>query len=57
MKTWNLFLTVLSLVMLLGIGIPYITFVRKYGLLNSICDTNYRLGFEGEIEDGRNTMV
>lgn len=38
LKYWNLFLALLSICMLFGMGIPLIEFTWKYGLIESMCD-------------------
>jgi elongation of very long chain fatty acids protein 6 len=43
LKYWNLFLALLSMCMLLGMGIPLIEFVLKHGLEEAICDSQHRL--------------
>lgn len=37
---WNLFLSVISLVMLLGVGIPFFADIQERGLSASMCDAN-----------------
>ena len=42
LKYWNLFLALLSLCMLLGMGIPLLQFSFQYGLEEAICDGKHR---------------
>jgi hypothetical protein len=41
MASWNLFLSVLSLVMLLGVATSYYNVIKKRGILESLCDTHH----------------
>jgi len=47
MKAWNLFLSVLSLGMCLGIGIPLWQFYQRWGLWQAICDEHSRFATPG----------
>ena len=42
LKYWNLFLAVLSLCMLLGMGLPLLHFSWQFGLEEAICDGRHR---------------
>jgi hypothetical protein len=39
---WNLFLSLLSVAIFFGAGIPYYQKVQQYGMMEMICDSKYR---------------
>lgn len=43
MASWNLFLSIVSAFMVLGIVVPYSTILRERGLLGGLCDTVHDL--------------
>jgi hypothetical protein len=43
MKYWNLFLSLFSLTMLIGVGVPYYNLVKKHGLFTIFCDPGFVL--------------
>ncbi len=42
-KYWNLFLSVLSVFMFLGIGVPLFFKVKKFGFFDVLCDKHDQL--------------